>query len=100
DRFGDKGWTQLYPGAATGSYCLSGALREAAGNDRNLYRAALRSVGPGLNVAGCEHGGFDCHCAVIGWNDAEGRTRQQVINKLDEAISAELAATTRAAPQH
>ena len=93
DLLRDNGWTQLYPRAANGSYCLSGALREAAGNDRNLYRAALRSVGTRLNVAGCEHGGFDCHCAVIGWNDAEGRTRQQVINKLDEAISAELAAT-------
>ena len=99
DLLRDNGWTQLYPRAANGSYCLSGALREAAGNDRNLYRAALRSVGTRLNVAGCEHGGFDCHCAVIGWNDAEGRTRQQVINKLDEAISAELAAT-RTATQH
>ena len=99
DLLRDKGWTQLYPRAANGSYCLSGALREAAGNDRNLYRAALRSIGPRLNVAGCEHGGFDCHCAVIGWNDTEGRTREQVINKLDEAISAELAAT-RAATQH
>jgi Tfp pilus assembly protein PilZ len=92
----DKGWTQLYPRDAKGKYCLSGALREAAGNDRDLYRAALRSVGPRLNVAGCAHGGFDCHCAVIGWNDAEGRTRQQVIAKLDEAISAELAATQAA----
>jgi Tfp pilus assembly protein PilZ len=93
DLLRDNGWTQLYPRAANGSYCLSGALREAAGSDRNLYRAALRSVGTRLNVAGCEHGGFDCHCAVIGWNDVEGRTRQQVISKLDEAISAELAAT-------
>jgi Tfp pilus assembly protein PilZ len=100
DLLRDNGWTQLYPRDAKGSYCLSGALREAASNDPNLYRAALRSVGTRLNVAGCEHGGFDCHCAVIGWNDAEGRTRQQVINKLDEAISAELAATTRAAAQH
>jgi Tfp pilus assembly protein PilZ len=93
DLLREKGWTQLYPRDANGSYCLSGALREAAGNDRELYRVALRSVGPRLNVAGCAHGGFDCHCAVIGWNDTEGRTRQQVIAKLDEAISAELAAT-------
>ncbi len=98
DLLREKGWTQLYPRDVNGSYCLSGALREAAGNDRNLYRAALRSVGTRLNVAGCEHGGFDCHCAVIGWNDVEGRTPQQVINKLDEAISAELTARG-AAPQ-
>ena len=96
DLLRDKGWTQLYPRDSNGAYCLSGALREAAGNDRDLYRAALRSVGPRLNVAGCEHGGFDCHCAVIGWNDVEGRTRQQVIAKLDEVISAELAATAAA----
>jgi Tfp pilus assembly protein PilZ len=98
DLLREKGWTQLYPRDVKGRYCLSGALREAAGNDRNLFRAALRSVGTRLNVAGCEHGGFDCHCAVIGWNDVEGRTPQQVINKLDEAISAELTARG-AAPQ-
>ncbi|HYY51878.1 MAG TPA: PilZ domain-containing protein [Myxococcales bacterium] len=98
DLLRDKGWTQLYPRDANGRFCLSGALREAAGNDKDLYRAALRSVGTRLNVPGCEHGGFDCHCAVIGWNDVEGRTRQQVIAKLDEAISAELAAT-RPVPQ-
>jgi Tfp pilus assembly protein PilZ len=92
DLLREKGWTQLYPKDSKGSYCLTGALREAAGSDRHLYRAALRSVGSRLNVEGCGMGGFDCHCAVIGWNDTEGRTRQQVIAKLDEVISAELAA--------
>ena len=86
----EKGWSQLYPRGVDGSYCLTYALRAAAGGDRDLYRAVLHSMGSHLDVEGCAHGGFDCHCAVIRWNDREGRTQHQVIAKLDEAIAAEL----------
>ena len=90
DLLREKGWSQLYPRGVDGSYCLTKALREAAGDNRELYRAILQSVGRRLDVEACAHGGFDCHCAVIRWNDREGRTRQEVLAKLDEVISAEL----------
>jgi Tfp pilus assembly protein PilZ len=90
DLLREKGWSQLYPRGVDGSYCLTVALREAARDDRDLYRAALRSLGSRLDVEACAHGGFDCHCAVVRWNDREGRTQRQVIAKLDEVISAEL----------
>jgi uncharacterized protein (TIGR02266 family) len=89
-----KGWTQLLEHDPAGSYCLSGALMEAAGDDEALYRRALQSVGKRLNVAACSHGGYGCHCAIIGWNDQEGRTRFEVIAKLEEVIRAELVAST------
>ncbi|HEY6049702.1 MAG TPA: hypothetical protein VIZ58_00530, partial [Thermoanaerobaculia bacterium] len=59
---------------------------------RDSYRAALESMGPRLNVPPCPHGGFGCHCAVLSWNDREGRTKRQVIAKLDEVINAALGA--------
>jgi uncharacterized protein (TIGR02266 family) len=89
-----KGWTQLLERDPAGSYCLSGALMEAAGEDGALYRRALQSVGERLNVPACSHGGYGCHCAIIGWNDQEGRTKFEVISKLEEVIRAELAAST------
>ena len=88
------GWTQLMEVDPGGSYCLSGALLEAAGDDDALYRRALRSVGERLNVPACSMGGYGCHCAIIGWNDREGRTRYEVMAKLDEVIRAELLASS------
>jgi uncharacterized protein (TIGR02266 family) len=85
-----KGWTQLLERDPAGSYCLSGALMEAAGEDDALYRRALQSVGKRLNVPACSHGGYGCHCAIIVWNDQEGRTKFEVIAKLEEVIRAEL----------
>jgi hypothetical protein len=77
---------------AGGSYCLTGALMEAAGEDDSLYRGALRSVGERLDVPACPFGGYGCHCAIVGWNDQQGRTKHEVIAKLDEVIRAELVA--------
>ena len=85
------GWTQLLEKDAGGSYCLTGALMEAAGEDDSLYRRALRSVGERLDVPACPFGGYGCHCAIVGWNDQQGRTKHEVIAKLDEVIRAELA---------
>ncbi len=92
DLLHENGWTQLTPRELVGSYCLTGALSKAAGEDRDAYRAALQSVGPRLSVPACAFGGFDCHCAVLSWNDREGRTKNQVIAKLDEVINAALGA--------
>jgi len=75
-----------------GSYCLTGALLKAAGDDDALYRRALRSVGERLGMPACAMGGYGCHCAVIGWNDQIGRTRHEVVAKLEEIIRAELLA--------
>jgi type IV pilus assembly protein PilZ len=91
-----KGWTQLTEREPGGSFCLSGALLAAAGDDDEAYQAALRTLGPRLNVPACERGGFGCHCAVVRWNDAEGRNKYQVIAKLDEVIDAELGSAPRA----
>jgi len=90
DLLHESGWTQLTPREAGGSYCLTGALAKAAGEDRDAYRAALHSLGSRLSVPACAFGGFDCHCAVLSWNDREGRTKSQVIAKLDEVINAAL----------
>jgi uncharacterized protein (TIGR02266 family) len=90
DLLHESGWTQLTAREPGGSYCLTGALSKAAGGDRDAYRAALQSVGPRLSVPACAFGGFDCHCAVLSWNDREGRTKNDVIAKLDEVINAAL----------
>ena len=87
------GWTQLLDRDPGGSYCLTGALIEAAGDDDALYRRALQSVGERLNVPACSVGGYGCHCAIIGWNDQEGRTEHEVIAKLEEVIRAQLVAS-------
>ena len=87
DLLHEKGWTQLTARDPAGSYCLTGALSKAAGGDRDAYRAALQSMGPRLSVPACAFGGFNCHCAVLSWNDREGRTKNEVIAKLDEVIS-------------
>ena len=90
DLLHEKGWTQLTVRDPAGSYCLTGALSKAAGEDRGAYRAALQSVGPRLSVPACAFGGFDCHCPVLTWNDREGRTKNDVIAKLDEVINSAL----------
>jgi uncharacterized protein (TIGR02266 family) len=92
DLLHEKGWTQLTARDTAGSYCLTGALSKAAGQDRDAYRAALQSMGPRLSVPACAFGGFNCHCAVLSWNDREGRTKNEVIAKLDEVINSALEA--------
>jgi hypothetical protein len=92
DLLHESGWTQLDARDSAGKYCLSGALSHAAGEDRAAYRGALQSVGARLNEPACQFGGFDCHCAVMRWNDREGRTKLEVVAKLDEVIDTALAA--------
>jgi PilZ domain len=92
DLLHENGWTQLDARDAAGRYCLSGALAEAAGQDRGAYRAALRSIGARLDEPACTYGGLDCHCVVLRWNDREGRTQHEVVAKLDEVIDCALAA--------
>lgn len=89
------GWTQLEQESAQGSFCLTGALRRAAGGDRRGYEEALRAMGSRLGVSPCAHGGFNCHCPIMQWNDVDGRTRKQVIAKVDQVIDAELASNAR-----
>jgi Tfp pilus assembly protein PilZ len=93
----ESGWTQLTERDPRGSYCLTGALSQAAGEDRQSYRKALLSLGPRLGVPGCRFGGFACHCAALHWNDAEGRTRRHVVAKLDEVIELALGKTAASA---
>jgi hypothetical protein len=92
DLLHESGWTQLDARDSEGKYCLSGALFKAAGEDRAAYRGALKSVGERLNEPACAFGGFDCHCSVMRWNDREGRTKREVVAKLDEVIDTALAA--------
>jgi len=53
------GWTQLLEREPGGSYCLTGALLAAAGEDEALYRRALRSIGERLNVPGARSAAMD-----------------------------------------
>lgn len=96
DLLRQDGWTQLERENEDRRFCLSGALRHAAGGDRRAYQEALRAIGSRLGLSPCAYGGFSCHCPVIRWNDAEGRTHHQVIAKVDEAIDAELHPRTAA----
>jgi len=91
DLLHENGWTQLDARDQAGRYCLTGALAQAAGPDRAAYQAALQSLGPHLNEPSCAFGGFGCHCTVVRWNDREGRTKREVVAKLDEVIEAALA---------
>ncbi|HYZ89826.1 MAG TPA: PilZ domain-containing protein [Myxococcales bacterium] len=86
----EHGWTQFAFHDAKRGYCLTGALADAAGEDRDAYRSALQTLGPRLGVRGCPFGGFGCHCAVLAWNDVSGRSRPEVVAKLDEIIHAAL----------
>ena len=90
DLLRQQGWTQLAREDSEGGLCLSGALLRAAGPGRQGYEDALRAVGARLGVSACDYGGFRCHCPVIRWNDADGRTHDQVIAKVDDVIDAEL----------
>ena len=92
DLLHENGWTQLDARDKAGRYCLTGALAQAAGADRAAYQAALQTIGPRLNEPACAFGGFGCHCTAVRWNDREGRTKREVVAKLDEAIEAALAA--------
>src|SRR5256885_7339505 len=92
DLLHESGWAQLDAHDSAGRYCLSGALAKAAGEDRAAYLAALHSVGERLNEPPCAFGGFDCHCAILRWNDRPGRTQREVVAKLDEVIDTALAA--------
>ena len=93
DLLSQHGWTQLLERDPGGSYCMTGALLEAAGDDDALYHQALRSGGERLGVPACPTGGYGCHCAVVNWNDQEGRRSEEVLAKLDEVIRAELLAS-------
>jgi len=92
DLLHENGWTQLDARDEAGRYCLTGALAQAAGADRAAYQAALQAIGPRLNEPACAFGGFGCHCTAVRWNDREGRTKREVVAKLDEVIEAALAA--------
>ncbi|HWE24635.1 MAG TPA: hypothetical protein VG496_11925, partial [Myxococcales bacterium] len=92
----EHGWTQFAPRDPKAGYCLSGALAEAARGNRGAYRNALETIGPRLGVRQCPFGGFGCHCPLLAWNDAEGRSRGQVVAKLDEIIGAALRHTASA----
>jgi uncharacterized protein (TIGR02266 family) len=92
DLLHENGWTQLDARDSAGRYCLTGALAKAAGEDRAAYHAALQSIGSRLNEPACAFGGFGCHCTLVRWNDREGRTKREVVAKLDEVIDAALAA--------
>src|SRR2546428_12936407 len=87
------GLTQLLDRDPGGSYCLTGALMEAAGDDDALYRRALQSVGERLNVPACSVGGYGWHRAIIRWDDQEGRTQHAVIAKLQGEIRAHFVAS-------
>jgi uncharacterized protein (TIGR02266 family) len=82
----EHGWTQFAHRDPKAGYCLSGALADAAGDDRDAYRTALQTLGPRLGMRPCPFGGFACHCPVLAWNDLEGRSRGEVVAKLDEII--------------
>jgi Tfp pilus assembly protein PilZ len=86
----EHGWTQFAFRDPKAGYCLTGALADAAGDDRDAYSSALQTLGPRLGVRECQFGGFGCHCALLAWNDVEGRSRREVVAKIDEVIHAAL----------
>ena len=61
------------------AYCLVGACQEAAGYFANWYNVAAYSIARDARAAAIEAAGTT---NASGWNDAPGRTREQVIAAL------------------
>lgn len=72
------GWVQGVYSNKAGCYCIQGALSKA-GIEERVYRLQVgkRTHGPKLATAN-----------LIRWNDADGRTKEEVIACLDNSIAA------------
>lgn len=76
DLLEEFGWCQLDDGSkASGSMCLIGSVRAAAGDLGFNEALALRSVYASPAIPSLP----------MHWNDAPGRTREEVIARLREA---------------
>jgi hypothetical protein len=88
------GWTQGdYYDFETGCHCVLGALIAAAGGPKathpmDLAPPATRSRFDPAVKAVIDHLGFDYGLHVVDWNDAPGRTADEVIAALLAAADA------------
>jgi len=74
-------------GTPVGSYCLTGAAgRRRPARMKRSTGERCASIGERLNVP-LSLGGYGCHAKIVGWNDQEGRTKHEVIAKLEEVIA-------------
>lgn len=80
------GWWQRDP--VPGCYCLATALMEIYESDPALRMKTLDQAIAALVVATAVAPGRGCESSLIAWNDAEGRTRADVLAAFDRAIEA------------
>lgn len=73
------GWTQFKLGRTCGGFCLVGALvyvHSLEGQGVNSYHGAVRRLSRILGTAN-----------LSAWNDAEGRTQEEVLDALEKSLS-------------
>lgn len=74
-----QGWVQGEMGTTVKGFCVWGAIDEAAGNVNEMLRA-VRKVRETLKAQGSV-------TDVAAWNDADHRTKVEVLELLDEAAA-------------
>lgn len=78
----DNGWCQGKVMNAAGQCCMAGALNLATAGDVNRY------YGTGREEARRFLGKFVPYGGVVEFNDADGRTKEEVLAIFDKAIEA------------
>lgn len=85
------GWQQGGYGNPEAGYCLYGALGKGQGLEagdlvEDNHGPTTRKVWDALDMAGSH-----LDCEAVSWNDARGRTKEDVLNLLQEMHEKELA---------
>ncbi len=106
-----RGWSQDEYETSTGEVCLLGALRAAMGGQpsedpgepdrKQMLRAAADALiqRTGVDVVATDEYPYFTADLVASWNDADGRTLEQVVALLDTTASALNAAAQNAPTQ-
>ena len=82
----ERGWCQGYYGDAAGNVCLLGAIRER----KYRYNGLVGHLAAAIE-GGMPHDRMWRSPTVMGFNDAPGRTKEEVLALIDRAIERALA---------
>lgn len=83
-----RGWCQNTPDSSGGSVCMGGAYQVVtAGSPSNLFHSgAMDKFARLLGFRGGKEVGHRPGDRMVQWNDAPGRTQQEVLQRFDTAI--------------
>lgn len=78
------GWIQGSPGSSARGFCMTGAIGEVVSSfsDQLAVRAALKEHLPEKFDYRCRCSG----CQIIAYNDADGRTKEEILAVFDKAL--------------